>query len=72
LDWHGELVRARRCGIRWDGFNDLIKSTKERFKENVSGGYSFREAPWIEEERQEGADEWGGEKARWEVEGREG
>jgi hypothetical protein len=27
--------------IRWDGFNDSKKGTKERVKENVSGGYNF-------------------------------
>jgi hypothetical protein len=33
------------------------KNKRDGVKENVSGGYNFREAPWIEEERQQGADE---------------
>jgi hypothetical protein len=40
--------------IRWDGINDLTKRTKERLKKLSLAGIVFREAPWIEEERQGG------------------
>jgi coproporphyrinogen III oxidase len=49
------MVCARRCDIRWDGLSKIQRKEQKRGCEKMSlAGIIFREAPWVEEERQGG------------------
>jgi hypothetical protein len=47
------VVCARRCDIRWDGLSKIQRKEQKRgYKKMSLADIIFREAPWIEEERQ--------------------